>query len=139
MAVHFQPKMSCQQSSHVMWKLVKYTHKNVCLNSRLCFLLAFCLFLTNHITALHCILKWAVKLSNIVSTARDADLKGTCINDVPHFLGFSDPPSPPNPILSYFSSCPYFIVWPHFKRTLLHILPSLPLGPKPTTSPLKSF
>ena len=31
------------------------------------------------------------------------------------------------------------IVWPHFKRTLLHILPSLPLGPKPTTSPLKSF
>ena len=109
MAVHFQPKMSCQQSSHVMWKLVKYTHKNVCLNSRLCFLLAFCLFLTNHITALHCILKWAVKLSNIVSTARDADLKGTCINDVPHFLGFSDPPSPPNPILSYFSSCPYFM------------------------------
>ena len=35
--------------------------------------------------------------------------KGTCINDVPHFLGFSDPPSPPNPILSYFSSCPYFM------------------------------
>ena len=31
------------------------------------------------------------------------------------------------------------VVWPHFKRMLLHILTGLPLGPKPTTSPLKSF
>ena len=29
--------------------------------------------------------------------------------------------------------------WPNFWRTLLHILPGLPLGPKPITSPLKSF
>ena len=32
-----------------------------------------------------------------------------------------------------------WLVWPYFKPTLLHILPSLPLGPKPITSPLKSF
>ena len=31
------------------------------------------------------------------------------------------------------------VVWPHFKRLLLHILTGLPLGPKPTTSSLKVF
>ena len=31
------------------------------------------------------------------------------------------------------------LVWPHFKRTLLHILPGIPLGSKPVTSNLKTF
>ena len=31
------------------------------------------------------------------------------------------------------------LVWPHFSRTLSHILPGLPVGPKLITSPLKSF
>ena len=31
------------------------------------------------------------------------------------------------------------IVWPHFQRTLLHILPGLPIGPKLITSPSESF
>ena len=35
---------------------------------------------------------------------------GTYINDVRRFLSFFDPPTPPNPILSYFSSCPYFMM-----------------------------
>ena len=35
---------------------------------------------------------------------------GTYINDVRRFLWFFDPPSPPNPIMSYFSTCPYFMM-----------------------------
>ena len=31
------------------------------------------------------------------------------------------------------------IVWPHFYCTLSHILPGLPLGPKPTISPVKKI
>ena len=35
--------------------------------------------------------------------------KGTYINDVRRFSTLFDPPSPPNPILSHFSSCPYYM------------------------------
>ena len=35
--------------------------------------------------------------------------KGTYINDVRRFSTIFDPPFPPNPILSHFSSCPYYM------------------------------
>jgi len=37
------------------------------------------------------------------------------------------------------ATCPFTLVRPHFYRTLSHILPGIPLGPKPTTSPLKNL